>query len=120
MFHTRYVSRVERERLAYEFLGPRQGTESVTEITKMFTERAMFCPNFASKQDQMTRYLSMLYTDIRKFFSTQRYDSLLEMQEATRRHEIEIELQTREQRPAPTQSQPASKRFKDADSRPRV
>ena len=49
MFSTRYVPRVERERLAQEFLELRQDSESVTEITRMFTERAMFCPEFASE-----------------------------------------------------------------------
>ena len=47
---------VERERLAQEVLDMRQGTESVMEITRMFTERAMFCLEFDSEQDQMTRY----------------------------------------------------------------
>ena len=55
MFRSRYVPLVEQERLAEEYLDLRQGTESVTEITKMFKERAMFCPEFASlEQAQMT------------------------------------------------------------------
>ncbi|XP_052621682.1 uncharacterized protein LOC128127274 [Lactuca sativa] len=37
MFHSRYVLQVEHERLAQEYLDLRQGLESVTEITKMFT-----------------------------------------------------------------------------------
>ena len=64
MFRARYIPWVERERLAQEFLSLRQDGESVTKITRMFTERAMFCPEFASEQSQMTRYLSMLKTDI--------------------------------------------------------
>ena len=48
----------------------RQGTESVTEITHMFTEREMFCPEFSSEQSQMTFYLSMIKTDIRQFVAT--------------------------------------------------
>ena len=71
MFHTRYVPWVERERLSQQFLDLRQGTESVTEITWMFAERAMFCPEFASKQAQMTCYLIMLKMDIIQFVSTQ-------------------------------------------------
>ena len=43
MFYTRYVFWVECERLAQEFSDLRQGKEFVTEITMMFTERAMFC-----------------------------------------------------------------------------
>ena len=46
-------------------------TESVTEITKMFKERAIFCPGFiASEQAQMTWYLSLIKTDIWQFVST--------------------------------------------------
>ena len=51
----------------------------------------------------MTRYLSMLKTEIRQFVSIQHYGSLLELKEASGWHEIEIDLQTREQRLAPTQ-----------------
>ena len=72
MFRTRYVPRVEQERLAQEFLTWRQDGESVMEISRMFTERAMFFPEFVLEQSQMTRYLSMLKTDIRQFVSTQR------------------------------------------------
>ena len=77
MFYARYVPRVERERLAKEFLSLRQDGESVMEITRMFTERAMLCPKFASEQAQMTRYLSMLKADIHQFVSTQQCDTLL-------------------------------------------
>ena len=57
----------------------------------------MFCPKFATlEKDQMTWYLSMLKTEIRQFVSTQRYGSLLNMQEATRQREIEIDLQMKE------------------------
>ena len=83
----------------------------------MFTERAMFCSEFASEQSQMTRYLSILKTDIRQFVSTQRCDTLLELQEAANRWELEIKLQLREQRSAPVLSQPAPKRPKTADAR---
>ena len=46
----RYVTLVERERLAQEYLDLRQGTETVSEITKMFTERAIFCLEFAASK----------------------------------------------------------------------
>ena len=71
MFRTRYDQLGERERLVQEYLDLRQGTESVTEITKMFTEKALFCPKFvASEQAQMTQYLSMIKRDIQQFVST--------------------------------------------------
>ena len=70
----------------------------------MFTERAIFFPKFASEQAQMTRYLSMIKTDIREFVSTQRCDTLLELQKAVRWRELEIQLQMREQRQTSVQS----------------
>ena len=86
MFRVRYVPLVERERLAQEYLDLGHRTETVTEITKMFTERDLFCPEFAaSDQAQMTRYLSMLKTDTSQVVSTQRYGTLVELQEAMRR-----------------------------------
>ena len=65
-------------------------------INRMFTERTMFCLEFALEQAQMTRYLSMLKTDIRQFVSSQQCDTLLELQEEARRRELEIELQLRD------------------------
>ena len=65
----------------------------------------MFFPELAaSEQAQMTLYLSMLKTDIRQFVSTWRYGALMEMHEAARWREIEIDLRRRELTPAPTQS----------------
>ena len=40
----------------------------------------------------MSPYLSMLKRDIRPFVSTQRCETLLELQEAARRRDLEIEL----------------------------
>ena len=79
MFLTRYIPWVEHEGLAQEFLDLRQGTESVIEITRMFTEMAMFCLKFSSEQVEITRYLSILKTDIKQFVATQHCDTLLEL-----------------------------------------
>ena len=78
--------------MAQEFLDLRQVTESVMDITRMFTERVMCCPEFASKKAQMTHYLSTLKTDTRQFVATQCCDTLLEFNEVARWHELEIEL----------------------------
>ena len=100
---TRFVAWVERERerLAQEFLELKYDSKSVTEITRMFTERVMFSLEFALEQAQMSRYLRMLKRDTRQFVSTQRSDTLLELQVAARRRELEMELQLREQTQAP-------------------
>lgn len=49
MFCATYVSLVEMERLAQEYLLLKQTTKSVTEIIKIFTKRALFCPVYAAK-----------------------------------------------------------------------
>ena len=50
MFYARYIPWAEREWLSHEFFDLRYGTETVTEITHMFTKRMMFCAEFASEQ----------------------------------------------------------------------
>lgn len=83
--------------LAHNYLDSRQMIDSVTKITEMFTEKAMHFPMFvAFEQAQMNQYLSMLKTDILQFVSTQRYGSLVELHEAVRRWEIEMELHKKE------------------------
>lgn len=64
----------------------------------------------------MKRCLSMLKTGIRQFLSTQRYDTLTELLDVTRRQEIEMDIHMREQQHAPIQSLPAAKQFNPADS----
>ena len=61
MFCNKYVPLVERERIDQEYLSLRQATQLMTVITKMFTKRALFCPEYpASDQVKMSPYLSML------------------------------------------------------------
>lgn len=65
MFHTRYVPLVEKEKPTHEYLDLRKGTETVTKITNMFTEKARLCPELvASEKDLMTQYLSVIKTEI--------------------------------------------------------
>ena len=49
-FCMRYVPLVDWERLAQEYLDLRQGTETVYETTKMFTEKTLFCPKCAASE----------------------------------------------------------------------
>lgn len=61
MFYVDYVPLVEQERLTQEYLSLKQTSDSVTEITEMFMERALCYPeNVASEQAQMLQYLSIL------------------------------------------------------------
>lgn len=65
MFHMEYVPLVEKERIVQEHLALRQTTESVIEITKIFTKRALFCLEcFALELARMSRYMRMLKTGI--------------------------------------------------------
>ena len=98
-FREEYAPLVEREQLAQELLSLMQKTKMVTEITKMFMERALSCPKYVSlEQVKMSRYMSMRKDDIREFVSNNRYKTLTEMQEHAKRREIELETQTKEKR----------------------
>lgn len=56
MFCTDYVLLAERERLAQEYLSLKKTTDSATKITKMFSDIALFYPEYvASEQVQMSR-----------------------------------------------------------------
>lgn len=50
MFCTKYVPRVEREMLAWEYLSSRLMIESMADITKVFTERDLFCPEYVASE----------------------------------------------------------------------
>lgn len=64
------------------------------DITKMFTKRALFSPEYAAlEQVQMSRYSIMLKMEIREFMSTQWYSSVFELQLFAWRREIEFETQ---------------------------
>ena len=98
MFRDEYVPPVERERLAQEFLTLKQGTESVTMMTMMFHERAMFYPeHVSSDQACMSRYLSILRRDIREFVANSTYRKFAKLQANARKREIELETQGREE-----------------------
>lgn len=45
-----YDPLVEREKLASEYLFLKQMIELVMEITKIFVERALFCPKYAASE----------------------------------------------------------------------
>lgn len=58
------------------------------EITKKFMERALFCSEYeSSKKVMMSRYLSILKTEIREFVANNRYKILAEMQGHARKRE---------------------------------
>ena len=65
----------------------------MTEITRMFQERALFCPEHVStKQARVSRYLSILRRDIQEFVANLSYRTLAELQTNARKREIELEI----------------------------
>ena len=96
--------------MAQKYVDLRNMTKTPTKIAKMFIEKDLFCPKFAaSEQAQITWYLIMIKKDIRQLMSIWRYSNLANLQDATRKREIEIEIQMREQWQAPIQLQSVSK-----------
>ena len=66
--------------MAKEFLSHKQKTDSVTEITRMLHERALFCPEHVSiEQARVSRYLSTLRRDIREFVENSSYRTLAKL-----------------------------------------
>ena len=85
--------------MAQEFLSLKKNTETMTAISRMFHERALFCHEHMSmEQACMSRYLSILRRDIREFLMNSSYRTLAELQTNSRRREIELETQTKEER----------------------
>jgi hypothetical protein len=88
--------RVEVERVTREFLVLEQRSESVTEITRRFREMAFFCPEYVAIEPmKITRYFSMLRTDIREIVINMEYDTLESLVTVARRCELELEEQAR-------------------------
>ena len=78
--------------MAQEFLSLKQKTETVTEITIMFHERALFCPGHVStEQARVSRYLTILRRDIWEFVANSSYQTLAELHTNSRKREIELE-----------------------------
>lgn len=77
MLRVEYVPQVERECLATEYLSIKKTKNSMMEINKMFTERALFCPeSVANEQLKMSRYPNMLKIEIREFVVNNTYKTL--------------------------------------------
>ncbi|KAJ9546613.1 hypothetical protein OSB04_019156 [Centaurea solstitialis] len=114
-----FAPRIEKERIASEFLKLTQTTESVNEITAQFLEKLLFVPGYANDESlKMARYLGMLKPELKKAVATGRCKTLSDMQEVARSQELVLEELQQGKRKAEDQSGPA-KKFKGArnDSR---
>ncbi|KAJ9545001.1 hypothetical protein OSB04_024708 [Centaurea solstitialis] len=106
MFRAEFVPQIEVERLTTEFLEMEQTTESVTEITNKFLERALFCREYVQNERmKMYRYRNILKPEIREFVAMAQCDSFQQMQEKARARELELERQSKKKRAKRVQPQ---------------
>ncbi|KAJ9556716.1 hypothetical protein OSB04_011330 [Centaurea solstitialis] len=69
MFDEEFAPRIEKERIAVEFLKMTQTTETVNEITVQFLEKLLFVPGYANDESlKMARYAGILKTGRCKTF----------------------------------------------------
>ncbi|KAJ9547279.1 hypothetical protein OSB04_019822 [Centaurea solstitialis] len=109
-----FAPRIEKERIASEFLKLTQTTESVNEITAQFLEKLLFVPGYANDESlKMARYLGMLKPELKKAVATGRCKTLSDMQEVARSQELVLEELQQGKRKAEDQAGPA-KKFKGA------
>ncbi|KAJ9558259.1 LOW QUALITY PROTEIN: hypothetical protein OSB04_012873 [Centaurea solstitialis] len=116
MFRAEFIPQIEVERLTTEFLEMEQTTESVTEITNKFLERALFCHEYvANERMKMYRYRSILKSDIREFVAMADCENFQQMCEKARARELELERQSKKKRVERVQpQQQVVKKFKTA------
>ncbi|KAJ9538000.1 hypothetical protein OSB04_030733 [Centaurea solstitialis] len=112
-----YVPQVEVERLTGEFLAMKQTTETVNEITDLFLERSLFCPEYvASERMKMYRYTEVLKPEIREFVVMVECKTFHRMHEVARTRELELERQNKRKKAETTQTQAQPvKKFKPAE-----
>ena len=83
-----------------------QTTETVNEITDIFLEKSLFCPEYvANEKMKMYRYMNVLRPDIREFVTIARCQDLNQMMEVARARELYLE-----ERPKPRRGSRSNRR----------
>lgn len=91
-FRAEFVSAVQLQQLAREFLDMRKTMESVVEITTKFRERALLVPQYVGDEEmRKTRYHDMLRADIMEHVSYSACPTLESMIARASKREIDIE-----------------------------
>ncbi|KAJ9556412.1 hypothetical protein OSB04_011026 [Centaurea solstitialis] len=106
MFRTEFVPQIET-------------TESVTEVTNKFLERALFCRDYmANERMKIYRYRNILKPEIREFVAMAQCDSFQQMHEKARTRELELKRQGKKKRAERVQPhQQVVKKFKTANQK---
>ncbi|KAJ9561986.1 hypothetical protein OSB04_007146 [Centaurea solstitialis] len=116
MFDEEFAPRIEKERIAAEFLKLTQTTESVNEITAQFLEKMLFVLGYANDESlKMARYVGILKTEIKGAVATGRCKTFSDMVEVARAQELILEERQQGKRKAEDQPAPM-KKFKGARS----
>ncbi|KAJ9544814.1 hypothetical protein OSB04_024521 [Centaurea solstitialis] len=88
LFDEEFAPRIEKERIAAEFLKLTQTTESVNEITAQFLEKLLFVPGYANDESlKMASYLGVLKPEIKGAVATGRCKTFSDMTEGKRKAE---------------------------------
>ena len=79
-----------------EFMALQQTNESVSDLNAKFMEMLSFCPTFAGDEAWLiSRYISILRTEIREFVGMQDFATLAAVMGAARKREIELQTQSK-------------------------
>ncbi|KAJ9535922.1 LOW QUALITY PROTEIN: hypothetical protein OSB04_un000910 [Centaurea solstitialis] len=107
----------EPQRLTGEFLAMKQTTKTVNEITDLFLERSLFCPDYvASERMKMYRYAEVLKPEIREFVVMAECKTFHRMHDVARTRELELERQSKRNKAETTQTQAQPvKKFKPTE-----
>ncbi|KAJ9556097.1 hypothetical protein OSB04_010711 [Centaurea solstitialis] len=112
MFDEEFAPRIEKERIAAEFLKLTQTTELVNEITAQFLEKLLFVPGYANDESlKMARYVGILKTEVKGAVATGRCKTFSDMVEVARAQELVLEERQQGKRKAEDQPAP-TKKFK--------
>ncbi|PWA85904.1 Retrotransposon gag protein [Artemisia annua] len=110
----RWAPRADVGRIRREFLKMNQTTETVSEFTGLFMDRARFCPEYVKDEGKlMEQYKEALRMDIREFVATHTYRNLSELvnaaldrEQETQRNEPSLLKQTYNQKDLVTTAKP--------------
>lgn len=92
IFLKRFSPESEVSKLSEDFMSSKQGSQSITDFTTLFLDRAQFCPEYLAS-DKMLRehYNRLLRKEIRKFISVMQCESFKKLVDMARERELELQ-----------------------------
>ena len=123
MFLKYFSPEAEVRRIRQDFLSMHQTTESVSEFTGKFIDRARFNPDYVGNEKRMMEhYMALLRKDIREFVSMRSYQKFQELTNAAldREQETMKDVPSFSRRRNDQEDSPAKRTRTESSSRPRV